>query len=128
MAYGTSAGVELKGMRELQRALNKADRGRAKAVRDGLKEAAEPARVTAEHLAGARIAKIGADWGQMRIGTRTGSVYIAPRQRNRGGSRRPNLGSLLLDRAMFPALEVNERAIVRGVERALDRLLDRSGL
>lgn len=124
MAYGTSSEVRVKGLRELQRALNRVNKAAAKTVRDELKQVAEPVKQSAERLAGERITNIGPVWGRMRIGARSSSVYIAPRQRNRGGSPRPNLGVLLLERSMFPALDENEHEIVRGVERALDHLLD----
>lgn len=122
--YGPSATLQLRGMRELLRDLQRANNDMAKTVRSELKEAAEPVRVTAEGFAGAEIANIGPRWGQMRIGTRIGSVYVAPRSRRRpGGSPRPNLGRLLMVRALLPAIDKEQRSVERGVERALDRML-----
>lgn len=119
---GVTGQVRIKGLRELNRALNKVNKGAAKAVRDELKEAAEPVRQTAERLAGVEIRNIGPTWSAMRIGSRSATVYVAPRARNQGGSPRPNLGILLLERAMFPAVAAHEDEIVDRVEDALDRL------
>jgi len=63
---------------------------------------------------------------------RTGAstlVYVAPRQRGtrgRGpaGRRRPNLGNLLMDRAMQPALERHEHEITARFENLLDHVAD----
>lgn len=128
MAYGASGGLRVKGLAELQRALKKADKGTAKAVRKSLEEAGEKVKDTAEQLASTQITNIGEKWSGMRVGVRTREVYVAPRARRSGGSPRPNLGRLLMKEALLPAVDQNERAIERGVERALDHLLDSEGL
>lgn len=127
MAYGAAGEVRIRGLRELQRSLNKVNKQVAKEVRDALKEAGEPVRQTAERFAGAEIRNIGPTWGQMRLGTRPGTVYLAPKSRSKGGSPRPNLGILLLEEAMFPALKEHEDEIEREVEGALDRLTRSAG-
>lgn len=119
---GVAGEVRIKGLRELQRALNKINRNAAKTVRDELKDAGEPVRQTAQELAFGKIRNIGPVWGQMRLGTRPGTVYVAPKLRRSGGSPRPNFGILLLEKAMFPALKQHENEIVKRVEGALDRL------
>jgi hypothetical protein len=126
--YGPNGSVRLKGLAELQRSLSKVNRGAAKRVRDELRDVAEPIRSDAEHRAGAEIRNIGPRWGRMKIGARTRSVYIAPATRPGRGSPRPNLGRLLLSRAMLPALNSRRRQVERRVEAALDRLTREAGL
>ena len=64
----------------------------------------------------------------MRVGiTGTSLVYLAPASRRKGGSPRPNLGRLLLGKAMEPAVEQREPLIVASVEQSIDRALERSG-
>ena len=119
--------IRIRGLRELNRALNKVNKEAAKTVRDELKKAAEPVRATAERFAGAKISNIGPRWGQMRLGTRGGAVYVAPSSRNQGGSPRPNLGRLLCEEAMEPALEEHEDELAKRVEDALERLGNSAG-
>lgn len=100
----------------------KVNREAASEVRKALKEAAEPVRMAAEQLAVSSIRNVGPTWSRVRVGTRTGSVYIAPQARRRRGSPRPNLGKLLLEEALWPAAKAGEADMVRQVERALDQL------
>lgn len=118
--------VRVRGLRELQRSLNKINKEAAGVVRDELKEAAEPVRSSAETLAVSEIRNVGLDWSRMRVGTRPGSVYVAPQARRKGGSPRPNLGVLLFDQ-MQAALDKHQGEIVERVEDALDRLGRRAG-
>lgn len=124
---GAAGEVRIRGLRELQSSLKKVNKEVAKTVRDELKEAAEPVRQTAERFAGAEISHIGPSWGQMRLGVTSSTVYIAPKSRRRGGSPRKNLAILLLEKAMFPALEEHQGYIIKRVERALDRLGESEG-
>lgn len=64
-------------------------------------------------------------WAGMRIGVTRKLVYVAPKKRGvktRGGSSRSrsNLADLLKERAMQPALDRNEGALVGRVDAALD--------
>lgn len=117
-----AAQVRLKGLRDLQRALSKVNKGAAAAVRDELKKAAEPVRAGAQEKALMEISNIGPSWAAMKAGSRPGVVYIAPSARRRGGSPRPNLGILLLEKAMFPALDEHKDEVESEMEDALDRL------
>ena len=78
-------------------------------------------------MAGSRITNIGGDWGQMRTGVLTRAIYVAPRQRNRGGDRRPNLAGMLMDRAMQPALDDKEGEILHALEAVVDDLANKAG-
>lgn len=121
------AGVAVKGLRDLNRALAKADKQTRLGVRKELRDTAEPVRREAEHLADARIRNIGPRWGRMRVGVTRSSVYIAPRTRavGRGQRRRPNLAGLLMERAMEAALERNRSHVEWSLEQMLDRVADR---
>jgi hypothetical protein len=52
---------------------------------------------------------------------------VAPKARRKGGSPRPNLGGLLMNRSMVPALTDETDAIVAGIDRMLARLGGESG-
>jgi len=124
VALGSVGEIHIRGLAELQRDLQKVNRGAAKAVRDELKQVAEPVAWKAESLALSEISHIGPAWSRMRVGIRRASVYVAPRSRRHGGSPRPNLGILLMTESLIPAVEQSEHQILRGVERALDHLLE----
>ena len=98
--------IRVKGLPELERAFATMAVATRKEVKAGLRSAAEPVRTSAETNASGRILNMGTGrWSRMRLGSNRGMVvYVAPRARRRGGSPRPNLAPLLLDRAMIPAL------------------------
>lgn len=118
--------VVIQGYREISRAFGKLNRQFPKDLRRHLKEAAEPVRADAEVLAGTQIKNMGSGdpWTGMRVGGGTKLVYVAPRQRGKGGrhnprKRRPNLKDLLLKRAMEKSLENNRGVVVDKAEKAL---------
>ncbi len=119
--------VKVHGLRELNRTFTKMGKEVQKETRNQLREVGEPVRAAAERLAAAEIRNLGDRWGQMRLGVTTKLVYVAPKARPRGGSPRPNLAGLLLQRAMLPAVERNEETVVLALEHMLDRLADREG-
>jgi hypothetical protein len=112
--------VHVRGLAEMNRAFKRADKDLAKDVRSKLRDVAEPVRSEAETRAAHEIRNIGPEWSQMRTGATTRVVYVAPRKRSRGGSRRPNFAQLLMDRAMQPALEANASEIEDAVGDVLD--------
>jgi hypothetical protein len=121
-------GLRVEGLRDLQRAFGRVDKGLARDLKRVLREAAEPVRTDAEQLATANIPRIGIPWSRMRVGVTQRAVYLAPRQRGAASRRnarlrRPNLANLLLDRAMTPALDRN----VGWVEESVGSLLDEVG-
>lgn len=122
--------VEVRGLRELQRAFQVADRDAGLELRKTFRAAAEPVRVDAERLALTGIRHIGMSWSRMRVGITTSTVYVAPRERGLQGRRnprlkRPNLAGLLLDRSMEPALAANREKIIGEVEQALGVIANR---
>lgn len=122
-----AGGVQVRGLRELQRDLKLMAGEVGKELRDELQRVAVPVRVLAENKAGAAIENIGPRWGRMRIGVNPGLVYVAPASHRQGGSPRPNLGFLLMDKAMQPALDESEEGIVLRVDQMLDNLAGFNG-
>ena len=119
--------VEVKGLRDLQRAFALAGPLAKKELRVALREVAEPIAADAEALARSNISRIGEPWSQMRVGVTQTLVYVAPKQRGRRSRgnprlRRPNLFDLLMGRAMEPALERNAGRAEAAVAEALNRV------
>lgn len=119
--------VVVRGLRELSVAFSKAGRDTSVAFRKELRGVAEPIRSQASALARHSIPNIGPRWGEMRTGVTRKLVYVAPKQRGvktRGRDRRkrPNLATLLAERATQPALEHNKGQINQRVERMLDKV------
>ncbi len=108
--------VRIEGFSRLQRDMRALGKDIAKDTRRTIAKAAEPARADAETLADQNIRNIGSRWDRMRIGVTIGGVYLAPKSRRRGGSPRPNLGPLLIDKAMLPAVTKHAREVVDEVE------------
>ena len=120
--------VRVNGLRELTRAFAKIDKDLSNEVRDELLDAVEPVKERAQQLALSRIRNMpqSPEWAEMRTGVSRarGVVFMVPaaRSRRRPNRRRPNVGELLLERAMDPAVDEQTDQIVRGVEHVLDRL------
>jgi hypothetical protein len=118
--------IQVSGLRELDRAFGQIAQDVRKELRLELRKVAEPVRVRAESLAVADIRNIGGQWSRMRIGVTSGGAYVAPKTRGHG-SPRPNLGTLLMGKAMQPALTDETDMVVAGINRMLDRLGGENG-
>jgi hypothetical protein len=123
--------VVVKGLRDVNAAFAKTDRDLRLGWRAGMRQVAEPVRRDAEQSAMSDIRRMPGSpkWARMRVGVTRQMVYVAPRQRGtrgRGpaGRARPNLGNLLMDRAMQPALERHEHEITARFEQLLDKVAD----
>lgn len=122
--------VRIRGLAELQRDFRKISKDLTKELRNELKEAAEPVRAAAESKALSEIRNMprSPHWAGMRVGVAgRGMVYVVPRARRRGGSGRTNLKTLLLERAMDPALEEKRDEVLDRVDRMLGRLAGEHG-
>jgi hypothetical protein len=126
----TETAVRLQGFRELQRAFARADTTLLREFQTAMKKVAEPVREEAEHLAGTEIRNVlsptaSVDWWRMRVGITRVSLYVAPNERGRltkrnpGRYHRPNFGTLLMEKAMEPALAHNEARAVVAVDHVL---------
>lgn len=120
MSDGT---VTVRGYRELYRAFSLADAQLKRELRKTLRDAAEPVRADAETFAYRRIRNIreGDFWSEMRTGVTQRSVYVVPQPRGtrKRSRKRPNLADLLMDRAMQPALDRNEKKVVEKIDDLL---------
>lgn len=114
------AEVNVRGLRELNRAFTLAGKEAVKVKNAALRDVAEPIRMDAQSLAATSIPRIGPRWSRMRTGVTRVAVYVAPRSRGaRGGpKRRPRFADLMEQRAMRPALERNRGQIESRMERA----------
>jgi hypothetical protein len=121
----------VKGLRDVNAAFAHTDRDLRLGWRAGMRQVAEPVRRDAQESAMSAIRRMPGSpkWARMRVGVTRTMVYVAPRQkgtRGRGpaGRSRPNLGDLLMDRAMQPALERHEHEITARFEHLLDHVAD----
>lgn len=116
--------IKVEGLRELDRALRELDPLIQKELRLALRAASEPVRVRAAALGLDRISgmkrAVNSAWWTMRLGGGA-FVYVAPASRNKGGSPRPNLAGLLMQKAMRPGLEEGEPAVVEAAQLAINR-------
>lgn len=121
--------IRVEGLTDLIKAFRAADAGLGREVRKTLLETGEVVKDAAQQKAGAGISNIGPRWSLMRLGMSGDALlYIVPASRNRGGSPRPNLAGLLLEKAMIPAAEENEELVRHEFENALDDLNANAGL
>jgi hypothetical protein len=107
----------------MQRALSLLEPAILKQLNADLKKAGEPVAVSAETFAleGIRNMKKSPKWANFRVGSYVGVIYIAPKQKGTKirAKRRPNLAGLLMERAMEPALSVNESLVAGAADAAV---------
>lgn len=117
--------IEVEGLVEIQAAFKELDKRLAVELKKELLRAGEPVARSAKVFAKADISRMTEPWSNFRIGSLTGIVYIAPKQRGTRDQRkrRPNFAGLLMTRAMEPALAANESLVAGQVEQALDRVI-----
>lgn len=115
--------VNVKGYREVLRALNQVDRGTRKAVLDGMKEAAAPIAADARsRLSGYR----GMSTGTIQPRAVASGVFITQKKGKKTGTR-PDFGSLQMRQGLLPAAWEAQDDISDHVEDALDTLIERAG-
>jgi hypothetical protein len=124
--------VVVSGLRDVNAAFAHTNRDLRLGWRAGMRQVAEPIRRDAEiaALTDIRRMPMSPKWARMRVGVTRNMVYVAPRQRGFKGrgrhpSKRPNLGDLLMNRAMQPALERHQHEITARFEHLLDTVADR---
>jgi hypothetical protein len=111
--------LKIKGQAELERAFLQLRRDVLVELKPAILEIANLVREDAQGRAGSEIANIGSKWQQMRVGVTIKGAYVAPRARNRGGSKRPNLAGELKD-AMEEALEAKRSILDRRMNELVD--------
>ena len=113
---------QVKGLRDMNRALARADKTVRADARKIMREVAVPVASAAEANAVTHIRNIGERWPQMRIGVTQKAIYVVPKAKRRRGSPRPNLARLLAQRAMRPAEAKYAPTYEREFERAMDKM------
>ncbi len=122
--------VKVEGLTQLERALKEAQPAVYHELRKALEAAGEPVAARAHGLAVQNIPTVTDPWSQFRVGSTTQVVYVAPKQRgSKGGPRkRPKFASLLIKRALEPAVPFAEVELQRQAEAALHRAVREAGL
>ena len=111
--------IRVKGLRQLLRATDQADKNTKKLVRDELRKAAEPVRAEAMLRFAPYDPKSAARYGiSVR---RVGTVAVEQRLRRTTGLH-PEFGRLQMRKALVPALEHNTERVVAEIDNALERL------
>ena len=132
----TGARINVKGLAETYRAFGNISEDVQDELRDGLEEVGKPVQALGERYALERIRNMPRSpaWAEMRIGVskREALVYMVPDNtgragRGRGKRKRKNLASLLMNRAMDPAVEDNVDTTARELEKVIDKLSRREG-
>lgn len=114
------ATVNVRGLKELQRDLRKANGEVAKQVRDELRAAAEPVRAQAQTLFSGVDERSASGY---RVAVRARGVAVEQKLRRSTGLR-PDFGQLQMRRALIPALEAKTADVEKGLLDMLDRLID----
>ncbi len=90
MPTGSVAAVNVKGLKELNRALKFADKETREGIQHAFRQLAVPVQLEAQRLAVTEISglrrtnlKSGGEWGLMRIGINQKLVYVAPKKRGK---------------------------------------------
>lgn len=124
-----NGGIAVEGLTELKRTFKFAPKDVRLAFNKEVRTVAEPTRLRASRLAVTKIRRMrfSPKWAKYRVGFTGAGVYVAPNQRGvktkgRQDLRRPNLGTLLAQRASQPALQQTEQHIEREFSDMLDRL------
>lgn len=111
--------VVISGLSEVVRGFNKVNRATSREIQAGLKKAAEPVTASARE----KVSRYpGASAGTIRPRARSASVYVTQNARKVTGLR-GDFGSLQ-QRRLDEALHENESQVERGVQDAIDRLVD----
>lgn len=92
-------------------------------IKPALLRAADVVKSDSHYRADDEITNIGAPWSEFKIGATVKGVYVAPKRRNRGGTRRPNLAGLLRT-VMQEAVDAN----AEHVQAELDAMIDASSI
>jgi hypothetical protein len=117
------ATVRVRGLAELNRALNTLNKEAKRAVLNELKTAAVPVAVDAR----SKISRYqGASLGTIRPRATGRSVFVTQSARKVTG-KRGDFGALQMTRGLMPALDENTDKIVSGLEHAIDRLAASQG-
>ncbi len=116
-----SSTVRVKGYRDFQRAIARADKDTKREVRNAFREVGDIVRVDAENRLDDTSPKSAAG---LRTRVRQRGVAVEQSLRRTTG-KRPDWGKHQMREALVPALEDNTQQVMREFEEALDRVADR---
>jgi hypothetical protein len=119
--------IRIRGQAELEAAFLQVRREVLAEIKPVLKEIGGEVAKDAQSRAGTEIRNIGSRWERMRVGVTMKGVYVAPTSKRRGGSPRPNLAGLLMDRAMQPALDAKQDAAYARLDELVNVSSARAG-
>lgn len=130
------ATVIVTGLAQIQRDLAKSGPAVGAAMREGLREAAEPVAKIAEGLSLREIRRMkrSPDWSVTRVGVTRSAVYIVPKERGvrpggdparRRGARIKGGGlvPLMMGRSFEPALTLGEPIVLERVSRLIGEVI-----
>lgn len=125
------ATVVVTGLAQIQRDISKSSPLVSRALRDGMRQAAEPVSKLAESRSLTEIRRMRRSprWAVTRIGVTRKAVYIVPRERGVKARnpydprRRPNLVALMMGRSFEPALAAAEPIVEAKVSAILGEVL-----
>lgn len=116
-----SSTVRVKGYRDFQRTIARADKDTKREVRNAFREVGDIVRVDAENRLDDTSPKSAAG---LRTRVRQRGVAVEQSLRRTTG-KRPDWGKHQMREALVPALEDNTQQVMREFEEALDRVADR---
>jgi hypothetical protein len=118
--------IEIKGQKELEVAFLELRKEVFLELKAELLHAGEQVRGEAQTRAAFEITNIGPRWQQMRIGATVKGVYVAPKTRPHGGSKRPNLAGELME-SMEGALDAKRDEVYAEVDAMVTASAARQG-
>lgn len=119
--------VRIRGQRELERAYLQLRREVLVGIKPALLDIGRVVAEDAHRRAPSDITNVGDAWSQFRVGATVKGIYIAPKQRRRGGSPRRNMGGLLL-KVMEEAADAHRDEAWEKLNLLVDGAAARSGL
>ena len=119
--------IKIHGQVELERAFLQLRREVLTELRPALRKIAEIVSKDAQARATTEISNIGDRWARMRVGVVQKGAYVAPASKRRGGSPRPNLAPLLMDRAMQPALDSKQEEVLTSLDLLVNASASKAG-
>lgn len=112
--------IRVRGLRELQRTLQQADKETRKRVREALRETGEIVRKEGA----SRFSSIDSGSASgFKVRVRQRGVAVEQSRRKTTG-KRADYGSLQMRKALVPAIEDKQDEIVEEMEKAIDKIVD----
>jgi len=118
--------IRIKGQKELEAAFAEVRRETFLELKPAILAVGETVKTESHNRADDEITNIGAPWSEFKIGATPRGIYVAPKRRNRGGSKRPNLAGLLRT-VMQEAVDHNAERVELELAAVVDRASAKAG-